>query len=135
MKTIILSSIFMFSTALAWAEGIGDFIQKEAPQSKRFHCAYQQRNAAQTCIVSLHQVTANHSKTLQYFGSSPHTLLKIQWPDGNTSRYALMKNHELFNLSNEQNYQFKTLKQDPSRLDLTEGLIILNGHNELVRMW
>ena len=116
------------------AKDIQQFIQLDPPQSKRFQCAYQKRVAEKPCIVSLHMSQPEHPLTKQHFGNTAHPVLKIQWPDGQSSRYAFMGPYELFNIRNEQRYQLKTTTA-ATELDFSNGLIILDQQHEHIRLW
>lgn len=135
MKRTMLYLSLVITTSAVHGKEIQKFIQQDPPQSKRFQCAYQTRAAAKPCIVSLHLVKAEHPLTQKHFGNTTHPLLKIQWPDGNTSRFALMDQHQLLNIRNERFYQFKKAKQSSTDLDYTDGLVILDDQNEHVRLW
>ena len=135
MKRTMLYLSFLVIIPSTQANDIQHFIQQKPPQSKHFQCAYQTRTAVKPCVVSLHLVKAEHPLTQKHFGDTPHPLLKIQWPDGNTSRFALIDQHKLLNIRNEQFYQFKKLAHSEAELDYSNGLVILDDQHEHVRLW
>jgi hypothetical protein len=135
MKRYVLCFAILHISYGLQAKDIQQFMQLEPPQSKRFQCAYQKRVAEKPCVVSLHLSEPEHPSTKQYFGNTAHLVLKIQWPDGQSSRYAFMSSYQLLNIRNEQHYHFKTAAHSTAELDFSDGLIILDQQNEHIRLW
>lgn len=111
------------------------FIDMQPPVTLKKQCAYKKKIASKPCTVQTAFIKPNHPMTKKFFGNEKHVLLTIQWPDGDKSRYALMDSRELFNLGNNQNYRFKVQEEDEGELDTSNGVIILDGDVEHVRLW
>ena len=123
------------ATSYSYAGDLRNFIEMEPPVSLKKQCAYKKKIAAKPCTVSTSLIKPDHPITKKFFGKEKHVLLTIKWPDGDTSRYALLDSHELINLGNSRNYRFKVYEDDESEIDTTNGVIILDGDTEHVRLW
>ena len=132
-------SLYLLSLALPTQLTAADdhnlFIDMQPPLTLKKQCAYQKKIASKPCTVSTSMIKPAHPMTKKFFGKEEHMLLTIKWPDGDTSRYALMDSRELFNLDNGHNYRFKVQEDDEGTLDTGNGVIILDGDKEHVRLW
>ena len=134
-KSILSLCLLGLCMPISYAGDFSNFIDLEPPLTVKKQCAYKKKIASKPCTISTSWHKPDHPMTKKFFGREKHILLTIKWPDGDTSRYALGDSRELFNLGNGLNYRFKVLEEDEGALDTRNGVIILYGDEEHVRLW
>ena len=134
-KSLFVACLLSFAFSPSYAGDFSNFIDVEPPLTLKKQCAYKQKIASKPCTVSTSMIKPNHPTTKKFFGNEKHMLLTIKWPDGDTSRYALVDSRELFNLGNGRYYRFKVQEDDEGTLDTSNGVIILDHDKEHVRLW
>ena len=106
--------------------------------SAHFNCAYKKKIASQKCLVSKSYVSSGIDARIKaFYGDNDFVqMTKIDWPDGDVSRYVSMDSFEVINLADKKAYRYKTTDMDSWYYNLEGGLIILdNKGNEHIRLW
>ncbi|WP_160116963.1 hypothetical protein [Acinetobacter chinensis] len=138
--TYILGSLLLgFGANYSHAEGIESFINQNNATAS-FNCAYKKVIASKKCTVSISNVKTSTKRTKDFFGvNGTYPLLKIKWPDNDISKYAILDSNELWNLEDQELYNFKALPESQfssgMELDLSKGLIIELKNKEHIRLW
>ena len=132
---LILLGLLSFILPTTYAGMDTNIIDIEPPFSMKQNCAYKKKVASRKCTVSTAWIKPDHPYTKAFFGDEEHIVLTIAWPDGDVSRYALGDSRELTNLNNGLNYRFKVREDDEGELDTNNGVIILYGDEEHIRLW
>lgn len=101
-----------------------------------FNCSYKGKKASKKCLVTTFEVKASiDSRTKQVYRSE-YTMqqMNIKWPDGDTSRYAIIHGNQIFNLADKTDYEIRGLDPDSSDW-YPKGFFIYSRGKEHVGLW
>lgn len=136
IQRITALSLCLYASALQ-AQTVEQFLDQPLPAKAYLNCVDQQKIATQECLVTLETVTASTPRTKDFFGEgNQHDLLKIHWPNGDVSQYVPIDSFELWNLSDDVTYHYRT-KSNKRQLDLSHGLMIETPktNKQHTRLW
>ena len=102
----------------------------------KYHCAYQRKQASQTCTVIVKKEMINHPAFVMWHGKPDRgNVITIQWPDGDESRYTETDSGEMINLGNQKGFGDYHLSGDEVEQDWSRGFVIEKSGAEYIRLW
>ena len=98
-----------------------------------FNCAYKGKKASKKCLVTMTEGMGSiDSRISSFYGRGQFfSQMNIKWPDGDISRYAIMRDKVIINLGDKNDYDvdMESFYPNPS------GFIIYSKGKEHVRLW
>ena len=98
-----------------------------------FNCSYKGKKASKKCLVTMTEGRGSiDSRISSFYGRGQfYSQMNIKWPDGDISRYAIMRDKVIINLGDKNDYDvdMESFYPNPS------GFIIYSKGKEHVRLW
>jgi hypothetical protein len=101
----------------------------------QFSCAYKGKQTKNPCIISVKKELVNHPDFVAWYGKEAEVnVIKIEWPDGDISRYTWSDSGEMLNLTEKSAGGYQ-LAGDEVTQDWSRGLVIMKNGSEYIRIW
>lgn len=101
----------------------------------RFSCAYKGKQATKPCTVSVKKEFVNHPDFVVWYGKTAEVdVIRIEWPDGDVSRYAWSDSGGMINLTEKSGWGYQ-LAGDEANQDWSRGFVIMKNGSEYIRIW
>lgn len=100
-----------------------------------FNCSYKGRKASKKCLVTMTEGRGSiDSRISSFYGPGQHfSQMNIKWPDGDISRYALMRDRVIINLGDKNHYEEHGY--DFNTGSYPRGFFIYTKGKEHIRLW
>ena len=131
MSTLILTAGINQAQA---APSISDLAFEFSGQGY-FNCSYKGKKASKKCLVTMTEGRGSiDSRISSFYGPGQQfSQMNIKWPDGDVSRYALMRDREIVNLGSKNHYEQRGYDYDSG--SYPRGFFIYSQGREHVRLW
>lgn len=101
----------------------------------RFSCAYKGKQATKPCTVSVKKEFVNHPDFAVWYGKAAEAdVIRIEWSDGDASRYAWSDSGKMINLTEKSGWGYQ-LAGDEADQDWSRGFVIMKNGSEYIRTW
>lgn len=98
-----------------------------------FNCSYKGKKASKKCLVTMTEGRGSiDSRISNFYGrGQAFSQMNIEWPDGDISRYAIMRDMVIINLGDKNTYNVDMESFYPN----PRGFIIYSRGKQHVRLW
>jgi hypothetical protein len=101
----------------------------------RFNCAFKGKRASKPCTVSVKEELVRHPDFVSFHGKAERaSVITVQWPDGDLSKYTWMDSGEMLNLGEKEGWGYH-LASDEWEQDWSRGFVIESRGSEHIRIW